>query len=377
MRDGDHRVHGDGRGELRARSSGASMAGAIGSRREPRASAPAAIRPSAPEHALGHGSGGSASSVDGAADRRAAARRGAARVAAPAPVGGRLGRAWSRPRAEHRVACTRRRSCSTQREQLRRWTSRRRAPVALELAPSSRSETRPLRPLAPAAAGQRATTRRRSALRAAAEQRAELVRVDPVRPRPARTAAGRRSPRARRPGPRLRPARAARPRPRRSPPPVHGTGGARGYRSKRRVLHRARHNSPPGDRRASIRLIPDQVSGEFGGDAVADYAKDVLVDTQWVEDHLEDDSIRIVEVDENPALYAEAHIPGRDRLRLEEGSPGSGQARLPRPGGVRRAVRQPRDLERPHDRPLRRPQQLVRRLHVLVPQVLRARQRAS
>jgi thiosulfate/3-mercaptopyruvate sulfurtransferase len=43
---------------------------------------------------------------------------------------------------------------------------------------------------------------------------------------------------------------------------------------------------------------------------VADYAKDVLVDTQWVENHLNDDSIRIVEVDENPALYAEAHIPG-------------------------------------------------------------------
>jgi thiosulfate/3-mercaptopyruvate sulfurtransferase len=43
---------------------------------------------------------------------------------------------------------------------------------------------------------------------------------------------------------------------------------------------------------------------------VADYAKDVLVDTQWVEDHLSDDSIRIVEVDENPGLYAEAHIPG-------------------------------------------------------------------
>jgi thiosulfate/3-mercaptopyruvate sulfurtransferase len=43
---------------------------------------------------------------------------------------------------------------------------------------------------------------------------------------------------------------------------------------------------------------------------VTDYANDVLVDTQWVEDHLSDDSIRIVEVDENPALYAEAHIPG-------------------------------------------------------------------
>ena len=43
---------------------------------------------------------------------------------------------------------------------------------------------------------------------------------------------------------------------------------------------------------------------------MADYAKDVLVETQWVQDHLDDDSIRIVEVDENPALYADAHIPG-------------------------------------------------------------------
>jgi thiosulfate/3-mercaptopyruvate sulfurtransferase len=43
---------------------------------------------------------------------------------------------------------------------------------------------------------------------------------------------------------------------------------------------------------------------------MADYAKDVLVDTQWVENHLSDDSIRVVEVDENPGLYAEAHIPG-------------------------------------------------------------------
>jgi thiosulfate/3-mercaptopyruvate sulfurtransferase len=43
---------------------------------------------------------------------------------------------------------------------------------------------------------------------------------------------------------------------------------------------------------------------------MADYAKDVLVETDWVADHLHDDSIRIVEVDENPALYAEAHIPG-------------------------------------------------------------------
>jgi thiosulfate/3-mercaptopyruvate sulfurtransferase len=43
---------------------------------------------------------------------------------------------------------------------------------------------------------------------------------------------------------------------------------------------------------------------------VADYAKDVLVEPEWLEQHLDDDTIRIVEVDENPALYDEAHIPG-------------------------------------------------------------------
>jgi thiosulfate/3-mercaptopyruvate sulfurtransferase len=43
---------------------------------------------------------------------------------------------------------------------------------------------------------------------------------------------------------------------------------------------------------------------------MTDYAKDVLVDTEWLEQHLDDENIRIVEVDENPALYAVAHIPG-------------------------------------------------------------------
>ena len=43
---------------------------------------------------------------------------------------------------------------------------------------------------------------------------------------------------------------------------------------------------------------------------MADYANDVLVETAWVEEHLEDDGVRIVEVDENPELYAEAHISG-------------------------------------------------------------------
>ena len=43
---------------------------------------------------------------------------------------------------------------------------------------------------------------------------------------------------------------------------------------------------------------------------MADYANDVLVEPEWLEQHLNDDTIRIVEVDENPGLYEEAHIPG-------------------------------------------------------------------
>jgi thiosulfate/3-mercaptopyruvate sulfurtransferase len=43
---------------------------------------------------------------------------------------------------------------------------------------------------------------------------------------------------------------------------------------------------------------------------VSDYAKDVLVEPEWLQEHLNDESIRIVEVDENPGLYAEGHIPG-------------------------------------------------------------------
>ncbi|MHB1810260.1 MAG: sulfurtransferase [Solirubrobacteraceae bacterium] len=43
---------------------------------------------------------------------------------------------------------------------------------------------------------------------------------------------------------------------------------------------------------------------------MSEYAKDVLVEPEWLEQRLDDESIRIVEVDENRELYAEAHIPG-------------------------------------------------------------------
>jgi thiosulfate/3-mercaptopyruvate sulfurtransferase len=37
---------------------------------------------------------------------------------------------------------------------------------------------------------------------------------------------------------------------------------------------------------------------------------EVLVSTAWVEEHLEDPSLRILEVDEDILLYDTGHIPG-------------------------------------------------------------------
>jgi thiosulfate/3-mercaptopyruvate sulfurtransferase len=47
-----------------------------------------------------------------------------------------------------------------------------------------------------------------------------------------------------------------------------------------------------------------------GGLPLSAYAKDVLVEPDWLVEHLSDESIRIVEVDENRQLYGDAHIPG-------------------------------------------------------------------
>src|SRR4051794_38841891 len=44
--------------------------------------------------------------------------------------------------------------------------------------------------------------------------------------------------------------------------------------------------------------------------AGSDYAKPVLVTTEWLADHLDDEGLAVAEVDENTALYEEAHIPG-------------------------------------------------------------------
>jgi thiosulfate/3-mercaptopyruvate sulfurtransferase len=49
-----------------------------------------------------------------------------------------------------------------------------------------------------------------------------------------------------------------------------------------------------------------------------EYAKPVLVSTEWLAEHLNDDALVVAEVDENPALYDEGHIPGAVKLHWRE-----------------------------------------------------------
>jgi thiosulfate/3-mercaptopyruvate sulfurtransferase len=48
------------------------------------------------------------------------------------------------------------------------------------------------------------------------------------------------------------------------------------------------------------------------------YAKPVLVRTDWLAEHLNDPEVVVAEVDENPDLYDEGHIPGAVKLHWRE-----------------------------------------------------------
>jgi thiosulfate/3-mercaptopyruvate sulfurtransferase len=48
------------------------------------------------------------------------------------------------------------------------------------------------------------------------------------------------------------------------------------------------------------------------------YAKPVLVTTDWLAEHIGDDGLVVVQVDENPDLYDEGHIPGAIRLHWRD-----------------------------------------------------------
>ena len=48
------------------------------------------------------------------------------------------------------------------------------------------------------------------------------------------------------------------------------------------------------------------------------YANEVLVSTDWLAEHLGDENVVVAEVDENPDLYDEGHIPGAVKLHWRE-----------------------------------------------------------
>src|SRR6266511_4370500 len=48
------------------------------------------------------------------------------------------------------------------------------------------------------------------------------------------------------------------------------------------------------------------------------YAKPVLVTTEWLAEHLNDDGLVVAEVDENTDLYDERHIPGELKLHWRD-----------------------------------------------------------
>jgi thiosulfate/3-mercaptopyruvate sulfurtransferase len=49
-----------------------------------------------------------------------------------------------------------------------------------------------------------------------------------------------------------------------------------------------------------------------------EYAKPALVTTDWLADHLNDDKVVVAEVDEDPSLYEEGHIPGAVKLHWRD-----------------------------------------------------------
>ena len=51
---------------------------------------------------------------------------------------------------------------------------------------------------------------------------------------------------------------------------------------------------------------------------MAEYAKDVLVTTGWLAEHLNDESVVVAEVDEDPDLYESGHIAGAVKLHWRD-----------------------------------------------------------
>ena len=102
-----------------------------------------------------------------------------------------------------------------------------------------------------------------------------------------------------------------------------------------------------------------------------------LVSAHWVEENLDNDKVVLVEVDEDTSAYDKGHIRGAIKLDWTTDLQDQVRRDFVNQRAVRGAAVRARGRQRRHRRPLRRQQQLVRRLRLLVLQALRPRGRQA
>ena len=90
--------------------------------------------------------------------------------------------------------------------------------------------------------------------------------------------------------------------------------------------------------------------------------------TDWLAEHLDGPGLVVAEVDENPDLYEEGHIPGAVKLHWKDDLQDPLVRDVVSNAGVRASDGRARNRKRHDGRALRGQEQLVRRLRVLVPE---------
>ena len=102
-----------------------------------------------------------------------------------------------------------------------------------------------------------------------------------------------------------------------------------------------------------------------------------LVTAEWVEEHLDDPKVVLVEVDEDTTAYDKGHIQGAIKLDWTTDLQDQVRRDFVNKEQFEALLSDTRRRQRRHRRALRRQQQLVRRLRLLVLQALRPRGRQA
>ena len=104
---------------------------------------------------------------------------------------------------------------------------------------------------------------------------------------------------------------------------------------------------------------------------------DVLVDADWVEAHRDDPGVVLVEVDEDTSAYDKGHIRGAVKIDWKKDLQDPVRRDFVDKAGFEALLSERGHLQRRHGRPVRRQQQLVRRLRLLVLPAVRAPERQA